>query len=295
MSALMPILGQTSAFVAAFSQMPIWIKVGLFFVSWVGVWLPIAVLISKRVGWSPFQPLELQQKLPLVASLYALAPLLLWGFSWLESTPFSIYGVAWTGYFFKSLGYGFGLGAIGMAILLGTQIVLGGKRWQGENWQKFVTALFPSLVLGLWIGITEELIFRGLLFGQLWQAFDFWSAAIASSLIFAVLHLVWEGAENIPRLPGLSLMGVVLCLAFSVNSGSVGLATGLHASWIWLIASLDTSGLVSAKTPDQSSANRSAPAWLIGLPEKPLTGLLELIFLLGIGFCLVSFAPFFQA
>jgi hypothetical protein len=278
------------SYVAAFSQLPIGIKIGLFFVSWGVVWLPIALPISKVVEWSPFQPLELRQKLPLVGALYAIAPVLLWGFSRLERVPFSTYGLAWTGYFFKSLAWGIGLGAIGIIILFGTQIIVGWKQWQRANFGKFAAALLPSLLLGLWIGITEELIFRGFLFGQLWQAFDFWSAAIGSSLIFAALHLVWEGADNIPQLPGLSLMGLVLCLAVSVNSESVGLATGLHASWIWLIASLDTSGLISA----HSSEQKSAPVWFIGFEEKPLTGLLGLLFLLGTGFCLVIFAGLFQ-
>jgi hypothetical protein len=283
MIAFLPAFDPPGSLVSAFSQAPAWMKAGFFFMCWVGVWIPIAIPIARAVEWKFPQPLEIRQKLPLVASLYLLAPIVLYGFSWIERRPFSIYGLDWNWNLGRSLLWGLGIGVVGIIVLFGIQTIAGWIHWQSENWGKLRSAIAPTLLLGLWIGGVEELVFRGVLFGQLSKEFDFWSAAIASSLIFAVLHLIWEGTENIPQLPGLSLMGVVLCLAFSVNHSSIGLAWGLHAGWIWLMASLDTATLVSYPS--------SAPDWLVGLGEKPLAGLLGLLFLLGTGLLLIPMSP----
>lgn len=268
----MPILDSIGSFASVFPDAPTVIKIGVFFFVWLLLWLPIAVPLALVVKWKPSQPLEPRQKLPLVASLYCLAPLVLWGFAWLENFPFSRYGLAWNLHLLRSLLAGIGIGVLGLILLFSLETILGWVTWRSKNWSRFAAALVPILGLGLWIAVTEELIFRGFLFGQLLKEFDFWTSAIASSVIFSLLHLIWEGKQNIPQLPGLALMGAVLCLAVPANSGSLGLAWGLHTGWIWIIASLETADLVSytGKVPD----------WLTGLDDKPLAGFLGLGFLL---------------
>ena len=100
-------------------------------------------------------------------------------------------------------------------------------------------------------------------------------AAAVSSLIFALLHLVWEQQETLPQLPGLWLMGMVLVLARVCDDGNLGLAWGLHAGWIWAIASLDTTRVIRY--------TGIVPAWMTGLGEKPLAGAAGIFCLLGTG------------
>jgi hypothetical protein len=59
-------------------------------------------------------------------------------------------------------------------------------------------------------------------------------------------------------------MGMVLILARFTNGGSIGLAWGLHAGWVWAIACLDTAQLIeyTAKVPE----------WVTGKNRKPLAG-----------------------
>ncbi|BAU12110.1 CAAX amino terminal protease family protein [Leptolyngbya sp. NIES-3755] len=273
-----PISIDAVQFVNTFSQTPAFVQVGIFFLAWGLIWLPIAIPISIWVKWKPFNPLELQQKLPLVASLYLLAPLILWGVATLKRISFSSFGIDLNANLFTALGIGFAIGAVGILILFGIETGLGWIHWRSENWRKWVSASLPTLLLGIWIGFTEELVFRGFFFGQL-EA-DFWTSAIVSSVIFALLHLIWEGKDNIPQLPGLTLMGVVLCLAFVQNQNSIGLAWGLHAGWIWMIASLDAGEILQYE--------ETAPEWFTGIDRKPLAGLLGLLFLLGTGLALVS-------
>lgn len=283
----MPTLDRTSQFFAAFAEAPGWVRVGVFFAVWLLVWLPIAIPLAAFLKWQPFKPLEVRQKLPLVVSLYLLAPIVLWGLAWIQNVPFSSYGLFWNRQVVSSLSVGIGLGAIGLVVLFALQILVGWMKWRTENWTQLGSVLLPTLLLGLLVGGIEELVFRGFLFNQLLMGFDFWTAAIASSLIFALLHLVWEGRENIPQLPGLSLMGVVLCLALGANSGSIGLAWGLHAGWVWTIATIDSTQLMEP--------TKDAPEWLIGTAGKPLEGVMGLLFLLATGLLLLPLRAILQA
>lgn len=189
------------------------IKVMAFFFTWAGFWLPIAIPLAIVLKWHPQKPMSVAQKLPLMASLYLIAPLIVWGAAGIENVPFSNYGLAWEPSLFVHLGLGFGLGVFSLAILFGLQWALGWISWQPADISKLASALLPTLLLGLWVGGTEELIFRGFLLNQLLQDYSIWVAAAISSVIFAILHLVWEVRETLPQLPGLWLLGMVLVLA----------------------------------------------------------------------------------
>lgn len=252
-----------------------------FFVVWLAIWLPIAIPLAIFLKWRPFNPLTVKQKLPLLASLYLLAPLLLWGISRLEAFPFSTYGLDWQISVLFSLGLGLIISISGLLLVFSLQLQLGWVKWQAEKQSQLVSVLLPTFLLALWIGVTEELIFRGFLLNQLSQDFSPWVAAIASSLVFAVLHMVWEGLEAVPQLPGLWLMGLVLVLARWVDHNSLGLAWGLHAGWVWGIASLD-----SAQT---LSYTHKVPAWVTGIANRPIAGIAGIVLLLGTGAALLPF------
>jgi uncharacterized protein len=260
------------------------IKAIAFFLVWLAVWLPIAIPIALGLKWRPFNPLTVQQKLSLLASLYLLAPLLLWGFSRLDAFPFSDYGLHWQLSSLRSLGLGLGMSLIGLLLVFGLELKLGWVEWQRDRQAQLVAALAPTLALALWVGVTEELIFRGFLLNQFGQDFSPWVAAIASSVIFAILHMVWEGLETVPQLPGLWLMGMVLVLARWVDHGSLGLAWGLHAGWVWGIASLDTAQILTY--------TRNVPEWVTGIGNRPVAGLAGIVLLLGTGFALL---PWFMS
>jgi uncharacterized protein len=102
---LMPTFDRTSQFFAAFAEAPVWVKVGVFFAVWFLVWLPIALPLAAFLKWQPFKPLEVRQKLPLVASLYLLAPIVLWVIAWIQDVPFASYGLVWDGRLLASLSY----------------------------------------------------------------------------------------------------------------------------------------------------------------------------------------------
>ena len=278
-----------------------------FFLVWLGLWLPIAIPLGFFLKWNPFRkPTSPSQKLPLVASLYVLAPVVLWGAVTVESKPFSSYGLSWNSSTAHSFLWGVMIGVLGLAILFLVQWGFGWLQFQTPFLaqpiqsvnssnpiesnpieskvsrlsisQSITLILFSTLGVGVWISIIEELIFRGFLLNQLQQDYSPWMAATIASLIFAVLHLVWEGWNNIPQLPGLWLMGMILSLARWADGGSLGLACGLHAGWIWAIASLDTTQLIAY--------TGKGAEWLTGLGQKPLAGVLGILFLMATGLVL---------
>lgn len=257
------------------------VRVLAFFLAWIGCWLPIAIPLAIGLHWHPLKPLEAAQKLPLLASLYLIAPLLLLAIAWVEGFSFSDYGLAWNPKFIISLGLGLALGAIGIVSLFAILSGLGWVNWCFSPETKLLPTALTTLLIGSWVSVTEELIFRGFLVNELQQDYPLWIAAIISSLIFAVLHLVWERKETLPQLPGLWLMGLVLVWARFVDSGSLGLACGLHAGWIWGIATIDTAKLVKY--------TGKGTTWIVGLAEKPLAGASGIICLLATAAILLFF------
>ncbi|MBD3881311.1 CPBP family intramembrane metalloprotease [Phormidium tenue FACHB-886] len=254
------------------------LKVLAFFLVWLGLWLPIAIPLAFWLKWRPPQPIAPAQKLPLLASLYLLAPLVLWGVVRLEDGSFADYGLSWA--MLQSAGVGLALGALGLLSMFAAEAQVGWLVWQPSTpagWGSTVKTLTLTLLLGVWVSFTEELIFRGFLLNQFQQGepawtLSAWLAGAIVSVIFAVLHLVWEGRENLPQMPGLWLMGLVLVVARWVDHNQLGLAWGLHAGWIWAIASLETTQVIRY-------TDRASP-WLIGWGGKPIAGLVGILALL---------------
>lgn len=271
------------------------IKISIFFGVWMGLWMPIAVLSALALNWRPPQPLNQTQKLTLLASLYGIAPIVLWKISQVEGQSFTDYGLAWRFEFFRSITLGFGLAIISLIVLFGFQFSMGwlhlwpqhreGQEQQSSpvnldlpaknRWVKLwqtVILVLPILLIAFWISSTEELIFRGFLQKQLQQEYSVWVATLIASTIFALSHLLWELRNTFRQLPGLGLMGMVLTWACICNGGSLGVAIGLHAGWIWGISSLDTLGGVKA--------TEKVPEWVTGLGGQPLAGVSAMVMLL---------------
>lgn len=263
----------------AFTQLGSWlagasavVKIALFFAAWLVVWSPIAVPLAIGLRWRPPHPPTVGQKIPLVLSLYTFAPLLLWATTQIEPTRLAAYGITWNFEVLSSIGLGLGLGAVGIGLLFALECGLGWAIWRLDRLPQLAPILGPSLLLGLLVSAVEESVFRGFVLTQLQHDYSIWVAAAGSSLIFALLHLVWEGVKGLPLLPGLWLMGMILVLARWVDHGSLGLACGLHAGWIWAMASLDTAQLIEQHDRGWD--------WVTGLDGQPLAGMLGLFLLL---------------
>ncbi|MBD2437243.1 CPBP family intramembrane metalloprotease [Nostoc sp. FACHB-110] len=244
-----------------------------FFISWVGCWIPIAAILAFVLHWQPTKSLQPEQKLPLIVSLYLLAPLVLWGVVLLCQRSWSEYGLIANLSLLSGLGWGFGLGLLSLTLLLAVQFWLGWYDFVWSNLKLLPSISLPILLVALLVGGVEELIFRGFLLSELERDYPVWVAATISSLIFAVLHLVWEQQETLPQLPGLWLMGMMLVMARIADNGNLGIAWGLHAALVWTIASIDTAQLITY--------TGKVSEWVTGKYKKPLAGVAGIICVLG--------------
>ncbi|MDY7013611.1 MAG: CPBP family intramembrane glutamic endopeptidase [Cyanobacteriota bacterium] len=256
------------------------VKVFAFFAAWLILWLPVVIPLAKTLKWNPAEPLTGEQKLPILASLYVIAPAIVGIAVWVEGTAWSDYGLLFQPQVFKSLGFGLAIAVLGLSLVFLLESLLGWVQWHRENFKRLWSLWLPILGLGLWIGWTEELIFRGFVLTELARDYSLVWAAIASSLIFALSHLFWERKQTLPQLPGLILMGMVLVLARWVDGGSIGLASGLHAGWIWGLTCLDSAQLISY--PKQKLA------WIVGLGGQPLAGVAGILCMLATGASLLG-------
>ena len=254
-------------------QFPSESKITLFLLTWLLLWLPISLILGKKLNWKPFQPLSSAQKIPLLVPLYLLVPVLAWFTLMVEGTSLQDYGLGLNGGILISLCQGIFLGLGGLAVVFILEGGLGWLKWHPENLIELVKIALPILGLALWIALTEEFVFRGIFQTIFQQHYSQWISAIVASAIFAMLHLLWERKETIPQLPGLWLMGIVLVIARWADGGSLGLAWGLHAAWVWGLSSLEAAHLISYTSQGKD--------WIIGIYQQPLAGMMGILCLLG--------------
>lgn len=259
-----------------------WFNVLGFLGVWTIIWLPIAFLLSQQIKWQPQEVLTPKQKLILLASLYILAPGII---TWKVNTEF----LSWTelGLSFHPSNLlfmllGLGASAVGLVIIFSLESLGNLVTWHWQNLRQIPILWLPTLGLSLLISLVEELIFRGYIFITLLADNSFWLAAIASSVIFAGLHLIWERKQTIPQLPGLWLMGMVLVLTRIVTKNSLYLAIGLHGGWIWGLTCIDSANLLTYKYPNH---------WFTGINQQPLAGLAGILCLTftGLGIWIFSY------
>jgi len=258
---------------------PSLLKILIFLVTWLAVWLPLGVVVALIIKWREKQSLAGDQKLVLVGTLYLVSLIICWTTLQIEKTTLVNYGWNWGISLGLEVLLGGLIGVVGIGILVGVELVGGWVGWQGKKVRELGMIILPTLAIALLISTVEELIFRGIFINILQQDYPLWTAAAISSAIFALLHLVWEQKETLPQVPGLWLMGMVLVAARIANQGDLGLAIGLHTGWILAIATLDTAQLI--KYPDPLNP------WLVGRYGKPLAGLLGISLLLCTGLVLI--------
>ena len=255
----------------SFKTFPSEIKITLLILTWFIIWLPIAIFVSKKIVWKPLEPLKPNQKILLLSSLYLLVPVLIFLILILDDKSLANYGLVLNYKFLIDFFLGLFISLLSLIILFKIEEKFNYLKWNFENKAILKKILLPTLSLVLWIGLTEELVFRGLIQTILEDDHNILIAAIICNVVFMLLHLIWEREETIPQLPGLWLMGMVLTAA-KWYYGSLGMPWGLHAGWILGISLLESAKLI---TYTDSAGN-----YIVGVKQKPLAGIMGILSLL---------------
>ena len=163
------------------------------------------------------------------------------------------------------------LRSAGLLALICLPLLLGSwGRWLGE-----LTAsdAVNALLLCFGLGLAEELVFRGWLWGELNALSSPRTAVIGQAAIFSLAHTRFDQGvfPMLGLLTGLLLLGLILAVQRRLDGGSlwgcIGLHGGLVGGWFAL-----RSGVLQISP--------SAPVWLIGpggVHANPLGGLVGII------------------
>lgn len=252
------------------AKSPFAVRVGVFLLMLALLWLPVAAILNYRISDA--------NRLTIVAMsllfIDFLVLLQVWG-RWVyrESNSFRRYGLQGSRAnaleWLQGLGLGF-FSLFGMFVLQGW---LGWVIWRSPSPSLLHIGLEGALV-GLGVGLAEELLFRGWLTDELQQNYRPTTVLWASSLTFAILHFIKPLAEvwrTLPQFWGLLLLGLALAWAKRAGQGRLGLPMGLHAGLVWGYYIVNVGGLIdySGQVPD----------WLTGVNQNPLAGGVGLVFL----------------
>lgn len=175
-------------------------------------------------------------------------------------------------------GLGIGIGSVGL--LTAIQVAAGWAlfRWP-EHWLGLV---LEGVLVGILVGLAEEILFRGWLLFELEQGFSDSLARWINALLFAAVHFIKPLPAILATLPqflGLLLLGLLLVwgrhlpspLRPRTLSTSLGWPVGLHSGLV--------GGYYLVSVGSLLESTQTVPAWVTGIQQNPLAGLLGLIML----------------
>jgi len=168
---------------------------------------------------------------------------------------------AFGGYFWNGV-----LAAFAVVAFVGAgMLVSGGMRIQGVALHGSDLVISPLLwlVAMLFVGLTEEYLFRGYALQSLWRGVGFWPAALITTTLFASDHLQ-KPHENAIDIGMIFILAVLLCVSIRIT-GSLWWAVGWHAAFdfgqLFLIGTRNGGELPAGRLFD---ATFPGPAWITG-------------------------------
>lgn len=175
------------------------------------------------------------------------------------------YGLPLRQAFGKSFWQGVLLGLGEVSLLIGLITVFGGYSFGPVVVHGADALRWASLwaIAFVFVGLSEEFLFRGYAQYTLAQSVGFWPAAIALSLVFGAAHLRNQG-EGILGVANVVVTGLVFVFTLR-RTGNLWLAVGWHASFDFgetFLYSVPDSGLVFDH--HLSSSSLHGATWLTG-------------------------------
>ena len=128
----------------------------------------------------------------------------------------------------RHLGLGLGAGLIVFSLAVGIAALIGVYRITGQgDFSDFLPALIGSAIFA---AISEELVFRGILFRWIEEFGGSWMALVVTSAFFGAAHLYNPNASMIAAVGIAFEAGVMLGAAYMLTR-SLWMPMGIHAAW----------------------------------------------------------------
>ncbi|MFB2938463.1 lysostaphin resistance A-like protein [Aerosakkonemataceae cyanobacterium BLCC-F154] len=258
----------------AIASYPAWIRVGLFLLTLLLLWLPLATLIYSGSGDTNLVTILTMGLLFLVFLVW----LQFWGrLVYQQTNLLKSYGLSVSRRNALELLKGLDIGLLLTLTLFFVEGQLGWLVWQSSN--QLPRVVLEGSIAALGVGFAEELVFRGWLLDELERDYSQKISLWVSSWLYALLHFIKplpEAIRTFPQFPALLLLGLTFVWAKRGSRGRLGLPIGLHAGLVW--------GYYIINVGDLVRYSDRVPPWITGIDGNPLAGLMGLIFLGAIAF-----------
>jgi hypothetical protein len=153
-------------------------------------------------------------------------------------------------------------------------------QWRGDSAGVIATSLVTSLLMFLWFGFGEELLFRGYLFQTLVEGTNQYIAVLIMSALFGAAHIANPHATFLSFVNTI-LAGIWLSVAY-LKTRTLWFPTALHATWNFFqgfVYSFPVSGL-HLGGGSLFVLKQSGPDWVTGGSYGPEAGILTTLVLL---------------
>jgi membrane protease YdiL (CAAX protease family) len=164
------------------------------------------------------------------------------GIGWQATVAVVLVGIIWALDWFKVAGFhlqfdrvglrsAYWVGAYPVVGVLGASIAVA----MSPNIPNPVAIIAVVLLLNLFVGLAEETLFRGIVFGALRQKHQLFTAICVSSVAFGMLHLVNLGigqalSLTLFQVVNATALGALFC-AIALQANSIWPAIVLHMVW----------------------------------------------------------------
>jgi membrane protease YdiL (CAAX protease family) len=271
---------------AHLSQYPAPVRIIIFALILVGLWLPFAIPLYQVI-----KDPNLVSIVTMVI-LYGLFLVLVqvWGKRvYHQPNLLQRYGLVLSRQSGVEFLEGFAIGCASCFVLFGSQAWLGWVVWQPAN-SVFPRIMVEGLLVAIGVCLAEELVFRGWLLDELQRDYNAIFSRWLNAGIFASLHFIKPLSELIPTLPqfpGLLLLGLTLIWAKGIGRyspagqyvwsldrpifGRLSLPIGLHGGLVW--------SYYLVKVGQLSQYTGAVPEWVTGINGNPLSGIMGLCFM----------------
>ncbi|XTZ10771.1 MAG: CPBP family intramembrane glutamic endopeptidase [cyanobacterium endosymbiont of Rhopalodia yunnanensis] len=258
------------------SNCPVPIRLGIFVIVLLSLWIPVAIPIYLTLKYDPNLTTIVSMGL---LYLEFIGLLFIWNrnvyhnFYWWKQ-----YGLVLSrknGYeFFQGLSLGLGF-TFGLFIV---ESILGWVDFSVPS-LRIIKVIFEGLLSASGIAFAEELLFRGWLLEELKRNYISSTVLWIDSLFFAGLHFVkplTEVIRTFPQFPALLLLGLILVWAKRGYGNRLGICIGLHGGLVWGYYILNVGQLLDY-------TGKVSP-WITGIDNNPIAGVMGLLSLGILGF-----------
>jgi membrane protease YdiL (CAAX protease family) len=153
-------------------------------------------------------------------------------------------------------------------------------QWRGSSPDAIGTSLVTTLLVFIWFGFGEELLFRGYLFQTLIEGTNQYIAVIIMSVLFGAAHIANPNATAL-GVANTVLAGIWLSVAY-LKTRTLWFPTALHATWNFFqgfVYSFPVSGL-HLGGGSLFVLKQGGPDWVTGGSYGPEAGVLTTLVLL---------------